>query len=125
MNPKFFTAKTSAEYNIQARRSPVALASRRVAFCLAIASTLLTACISLPITPVTGNGGAILSQDATGYIFTDSGYKLWLSETVPANYFTSTPAGEHITFLLWSAGNSIRLHRANQQAPPPPPAKTP
>jgi hypothetical protein len=85
---------------------------------------LLTACISLPITPVTGNGGAILAQDGTGYIFTASGLTLWESEGVPGTWFTSTPTGPHITFLLWSAGNKIRLQHANpQQAPPP--AKTP
>ena len=78
---------------------------------------LLTACISLPITPVTGNGGAIQAEDASGYIFTSSGHTLWLSEGVPANYFTQTSAGPHITFLLWSAGNKIRLERANPAYP--------
>jgi hypothetical protein len=59
---KFFTAKTLAETNIQARRSLVALASDRMAVSLAIASILFSGC-STPVPPVGATSHAGIKWD--------------------------------------------------------------
>lgn len=77
---------------------------------LCIAACALAGCVHDAITLPDGPGGAIAGVDSTGVTFTTPGEALWISEGVPASWFS--PA-RHLTNLQWHAGNQIRLRRVN------------
>jgi len=74
---------------------------------------LFSGCIHTPVITPSGPGGAVQSVDATGVTFTAQGHDLWLNEHVPANLFTQTPTGWHMTNLAYHEGNQIRLKEIN------------
>jgi hypothetical protein len=88
-------------------------------YVLLFSIVLLTSCVSMtPPMPI-GAGVVIIATDPTGCTFNDDGYKIWLGEGVPANYFTTTPQGHHITNALYHAGNKIRITPPAYPTPAP------
>jgi hypothetical protein len=79
-----------------------------LALCVSVSS-----CVHESITQPLGAGGAICGIDATGVVFTDAGRTLWLSEGVPAVWFTPDGANWHIDDPLYHAGQSLRLKNRN------------
>jgi hypothetical protein len=82
---------------------------------LLIALTLVMAgCAHEAVTVPTGPGGAVSGITSTGVIFLEAGHDLWLSEGVPASYFTPLPHDRfYISDIDWHAGNKIRIKGAN------------
>jgi len=82
-------------------------------FILLFSIAALVGCASIPIVKPDGPGGAVEGIDSTGVIFYQQGKDLWVSENVPAAWFTPDGKYWHLTNLLWRQGQAIRVKEMN------------